>query len=519
MINSLLLTSGLSKYLWGEALNTACHILNRVPLKYNTSIPFELWKGYVETSYAMRFLIIKSEIRALRVNTIVEFCDAVFLEDVFSMKIGTPSSVSLDDSLASTSIPEHVENISNVGVNPSSTSLTHEESDESRRSKRARVVKDFESNFVTYNIQEDPVTFKDVMASLKTKQWKEAVKSEMDSIVSNRTWVLVDLPLGCTTIACKWIFKKKLKPNGFVDKFKVRLVAKDFKQNEGIDYFDTYSPIAQLITIQVLIALASVYSFPIHQDMGEADVILGIKLIRSTNGIAISHSHYVEKIIKEFGNHNSRIAKTPYDSSVALFKNESGVPVAQLRTHWGALDRVLRYLKGTVSLVIHYGRYPIVLEGYSDWIAKNSRNNGCSGYVFTLGGGTVSWKSAKQTLITRSSFKVELYALGTSGTEAEWLFGLLSQLPIVSQPLPPIVVHCDSQTTIPNVRSHKYNQKTKRYIQFKLKSIRAFVSERVIRIDFVGTKDNVVDPLTKGLDLSQVYKFKLGIGLKNPSMM
>ncbi|KAL0416790.1 UNVERIFIED_CONTAM: hypothetical protein Slati_3510900, partial [Sesamum latifolium] len=55
------------------------------------------------------------------------------------------------------------------------------------------------------------------------------------------------------------------------------------------------------------------------------------------------------------------------------------------------------YLKGTVSLAIHYGSFPAVLEGYSDasWIAKNSRSNGCSGYVFTLGGGAVSWKSAK----------------------------------------------------------------------------------------------------------------------------
>ncbi|KAL0337326.1 UNVERIFIED_CONTAM: hypothetical protein Scaly_2007700 [Sesamum calycinum] len=204
--------------------------------------------------------------------------------------------------------------------------------------------------------------------------------------------------------------------------------------------------------------------------MGEADVILGIKLIRSTDGIAISQSHYVEKILEKFGYQNSRIAKTPYDSSVALFKNESGVSVAQLR--------VLRYLKGTVSLAIHYGRFPAVLEGYSDasWIAKNSGSNGCSGYVFTLGGGAVSWKSAKQTLITRSTFEAELCALDTTGTEAEWLFGLLSQLPIVSQPLPPIAVHCDSQTTI--------------------------------------AKDNVADPLTKGLDLSQVNKSRLGMGLK-----
>ncbi|KAL0397702.1 UNVERIFIED_CONTAM: hypothetical protein Scaly_0218600 [Sesamum calycinum] len=192
---------------------------SRVPLKHNTSTPFELWKGrkpslkyfrvwgclvkvlvpehkrkklgpktvdavflgYVETSYALRFLVIKSEIPGIEVNTIVEFRDAVFLEDVFPMKTGIPSSVSLDDSLASTSIPEHVEKMTNVGVNPNSASLTHEESDIPRRSKRARVVKDFGSDFVTYNIEDDPVTFKDAMASLEAKQWKEAVKSEMDS--------------------------------------------------------------------------------------------------------------------------------------------------------------------------------------------------------------------------------------------------------------------------------------------------------------------------------------------------
>ncbi|KAL0349576.1 UNVERIFIED_CONTAM: hypothetical protein Sradi_4106800 [Sesamum radiatum] len=83
---------------------------------------------------------------------------------------GIPSSVSLDDSLVSTSIPEHVEKMSNVGVNLSSTSLTHKESDEPRRSKRAKVDKNFGSDFVTYNIEDDPVTFKDAMASSEAKK-------------------------------------------------------------------------------------------------------------------------------------------------------------------------------------------------------------------------------------------------------------------------------------------------------------------------------------------------------------
>ncbi|KAL0334071.1 UNVERIFIED_CONTAM: Retrovirus-related Pol polyprotein from transposon RE1 [Sesamum angustifolium] len=132
--------------------------------------------------------------------------------------------------------------MTNVGVNPSSsTSLTHEESGEPRRSKRAKAVNDFGSDFITYNIEDDPITFKDGMASSKAKQWKEASKSEMDSIISNETWKLVDLPPGYTTIGCKWIFKRKQKPDGSVDKFKARLVAKGFKQKKGIDYFDTYS--------------------------------------------------------------------------------------------------------------------------------------------------------------------------------------------------------------------------------------------------------------------------------------
>ncbi|KAL0332913.1 UNVERIFIED_CONTAM: Mannan endo-1,4-beta-mannosidase 7 [Sesamum calycinum] len=92
---------------------------------------------------------------SIEVNIIVEFRDAVFIEDVFSMKTGIPSSVSLDDSLASTSISEHVEKLTNVGINPNSTSLTHEETDQPRRSKRARVVKNFGSDFITYNKEDD----------------------------------------------------------------------------------------------------------------------------------------------------------------------------------------------------------------------------------------------------------------------------------------------------------------------------------------------------------------------------
>ena len=71
--------------------------------------------------------------------------------------------------------------------------------------------------------------------------WKETINDEIKSLISNRTWKLVDLPLGCKTIGCKWVLRKKLKPDGSIDKFKARLVAKGFKQKADLDFFDTFS--------------------------------------------------------------------------------------------------------------------------------------------------------------------------------------------------------------------------------------------------------------------------------------
>jgi hypothetical protein len=87
----------------------------------------------------------------------------------------------------------------------------------------------------------------------------------MDSIMGNKTWKLVDLPPGSKPIGCKWIFKRKMKVDGTIDKFKARLVAKGFTQKEGIDYFDTHAPISRIASIRVLLALASIYKLVIHQ--------------------------------------------------------------------------------------------------------------------------------------------------------------------------------------------------------------------------------------------------------------
>ena len=103
------------------------------------------------------------------------------------------------------------------------------------------------------------------MSSSESTYQKEAVNREIESILSNHTWELTDLPPGNKPLGSKWIFKRKFKPDGTIDKYKARLVVKGYRQKEGLDYFDTYSAVTRITSIRILIALAAVHDLKIQQ--------------------------------------------------------------------------------------------------------------------------------------------------------------------------------------------------------------------------------------------------------------
>ncbi|RVX13401.1 Vacuolar protein sorting-associated protein 53 A [Vitis vinifera] len=95
--------------------------------------------------------------------------------------------------------------------------------------------------------------------------WQQAMVDEMAALHSNGTWDLVSLPLGKSTVGCRWVYIVKVGPDGQVDRLKARLVAKGYTQIYGCDYGDTFSPVAKIASVHLFLSMAAIYHWPLYQ--------------------------------------------------------------------------------------------------------------------------------------------------------------------------------------------------------------------------------------------------------------
>ncbi|KAK8652037.1 hypothetical protein V6N13_141607 [Hibiscus sabdariffa] len=112
---------------------------------------------------------------------------------------------------------------------------------------------------------DEPKTHQEAVSSSDSEKWLEAMRSEMDSMSDNQVWTLVEPPEGIKPIGCKWVFKKKTDMDGNVQTYKGRLVAKGYRQIHGIDYNETFSPVAMFKSIRILLAIAAFHDQEIWQ--------------------------------------------------------------------------------------------------------------------------------------------------------------------------------------------------------------------------------------------------------------
>ncbi|CAN1791212.1 Retrovirus-related Pol polyprotein from transposon TNT 1-94 [Linum perenne] len=118
----------------------------------------------------------------------------------------------------------------------------------------ARLSNSYGLSILAVSADFEPNTYKE---AINNPKWVEAMESELNSLKTTNTWSLVPLPLDKKPIGCKWVYKIKHKADGSIERYKARLVAKGYTQTAGIDYTDTFAPVAKLTTVRALLALAS----------------------------------------------------------------------------------------------------------------------------------------------------------------------------------------------------------------------------------------------------------------------
>lgn len=180
-----------------------------------------IFVGNAENSAAYRFM-------RLNDRSMCESRDADFFEHVFPLKKNVTSHELPVSTRTSSSMPlvvyerrkrRRIETSSGPG---SLTTFLTELND----------VDELDEHVVCFHLFEDePKNFEEAMSSIDASFWKETVNCEIESITSNHTWKLVELPKGSRAIGCKWIFKRKRKLDGTVHRYKARLVTKGFTQN------------------------------------------------------------------------------------------------------------------------------------------------------------------------------------------------------------------------------------------------------------------------------------------------
>ena len=139
----------------------------------------------------------------------------------------------------------------------------------SQREQRPAISNDYEVylNECDYDVglENDPTSYDQAISSENSTLWLYAMEEELKSMKDNEVWDLVELPKGIKTIGCKWIFKTKHDSKGNVERYKARLVAKEYTQKEGIDYKETFSPVSNKNSLRIVMALVAHFDLELHQ--------------------------------------------------------------------------------------------------------------------------------------------------------------------------------------------------------------------------------------------------------------
>ena len=285
------------------------------------------------------------------------------------------------------------------------------------------------------------------------------------------------------------------------------------------------------------------------KDMGSASRILGIDIKRDrvNRVLELCQVSYLEKVIRRFHMEESKAVSTPIGAHFKLVAVKAGedcvdtdqvpylsavgsIMYAMVGTrpdvsyalglvsrfmskpgsmHWEAVKWLLRYLKGSVRLTLRFTEEAeFKVQGYSDsdFGGDLDKKRSLSGYVFTVGGNTVSWKSSLQPVVALSTTEAEYIALTEAVKEAIWIKELLREMGFEQEK---VSIWCDSQSAISLSKNKVFHERTK-HVARKFHFIRDVIEEGEVEVLKIHTSRNPADMLTKCIP---VHKFEAALEL------
>ncbi|CAI7871765.1 unnamed protein product [Closterium sp. NIES-54] len=274
-------------------------------------------------------------------------------------------------------------------------------------------------------------------------------------------------------------------------------------------------------------------------DLGELRSYLGLQITRdrARRTITLTQSHMVHQVLQRFGFQFSSPQPTPLSTSHSLSAPPSdesvepsgpypelvgcliyvmtctrpnlAYPLSLLaryvdpgrhrKVHWDAAKRVLRYLCGTSGMgLVLGGRGPVVLTGHADasWVDDSATQRLSKGYTFSLGSGSVSWRSTRSSSVLSSSCEAEMYAGAMAVMELHWLTYLLTDLGEL--PRSPPVLYVDNKAMIALCKDHKLEHRTK-HIALRYFLARDLQQHGQLHLAYMSTWANTADIFTKAL--------------------
>ena len=320
---SLLLSAEVPSIFWGEAVLTAVYVINRIPTALTSGMsPFEKLYGHPPNYSALRVFgctcfVLRPHVERNKLGSKSAICvflgygigqkgyrcydpvsqklyvsrHVTFLEhipfysipakthDVTKSDIrlidpfGIDIEVPVPDSSMPSGVPPDSASASPVPESAPSTVETGDPPPLRRSTRPCKSTKLPDFSYSTYSASfasfianihhlSEPESYREAVSD---PLWQNAMAEELAALHHTHTWDLVTLPPGKHAIGCRWVYKIKTKSDGSVERYKARLVAKGYSQQYGMDYEETFSPVAKMTTVRTMIAVASVRQWKIFQ--------------------------------------------------------------------------------------------------------------------------------------------------------------------------------------------------------------------------------------------------------------